>query len=354
MRLKARKEYVSLLRDQIQYLVIRDKNKAYFKPSVDKSSEELRFVPLNLHVQDLKVGPRRAFINDDRRNAKLISTYEFTTVGAMAAHTLKFKNGGILSMQKKIEEMGRKITDGAIESGKWPEELRDYENLQWDVTKRMDICFIQAMTTLVASFVRKVELALLNPDVQKGGDMLRQISTLGYLFHVESLLSTHGKEIGMLEDMAAAIARLSTVSFVIQDITDRPTGRFSFRVPRKKTEKEEEMTIMKVQVSEKPRSTDGVKYVVTLQVHCGAVGLPEKVASGAEIGVTPVLFTQGINEMQSIANSAEKSKTELQDLININNLRPLKAYCDKYCRLAVALVRKTPNLYLNNLILNLF
>ena len=336
-RVEKRKEYVAMIRSNIQFLVNRDKNKHYFKASVDKKDESLRFVPLNLHIQDLKVGPTHAFSADIKaQNSKLISTYEFTTVGAMAAHVYNFKNGGILSMQNRLQKSREKITKRDIESGKWPDELREYEDLRWEVQVRMDVCFSQALGALVSSFSRKIELALRSPDVQKGCDMLRQISTLGFLFQVESLLSTHGKEIGMLEDMAAAVAQLSTVSFALQDVRDRPTGRFSFRVPRKK-EVEEEPGIVKATVTQKPRDGTATKYLVTLKVVCGAVTLPETLEFGNEITVTPVLFTQGINEMQTIANNTERAKTELQDLININNLRPLKAYCDKYCRLAVAL-----------------
>ena len=197
------------------------------------------------------------------------------------------------------------------------------------------------MAAATASLVRKVEIAIQNPDVQKGEDMLRQLSTLGFLFHIESLLSTHGKEIGMLEDMAGAMELLSSVAFVVQDVKDKPSNRFSFTLSRRK-EVYEEASVVKVQVAQKSAKEgkrSGIKYVITVQVSTTEVELPDRLAAGGEISVTPVLFTQGINEMQTIANNTERAKTELQDMININNLGPLKAYCDKYCRLAVAMVR---------------
>jgi hypothetical protein len=345
MRLKKRKEYVSLLRKNIQLLVNRDKHKLYFKASVEKKSDDLRFVPINLHIQDLLIGPTSAFINEEkRRSSKSVSTYEFTTVGAMAAHCYKFNKGGILSYQNRLQKMRDKISDNDYDLMKWPEELRQYDDLQWDLQLRMDCCLAQAMAALTASFVRKVEIAIQNPDVQKGEDILRQLSILGFLYQVESLLSTHGKEIGMIEDMAGAIAQLSSVAFVIQDVKDRPTNRFSFRVSRKK-DSNDDAAVVKVSVSQKKAkdmtaSSKGsnLKYLVLIQVVTGEVELPDRLAGGGEISVTPVLFTQGINEMQTIANNTERAKTELQDMININNLRPLKTFCDKYCRLAVALV----------------
>lgn len=345
-RLKKRREYVALTRKNIQYLVNRDKHKQYFKASVEKKSDDLRFVPINLHIQDLLIGPTKAFINEERRRAsKEVSTYEFTTVGAPAAHCYKFNKGGILSYQAKLKKMQAKLSEMDLDLSKWPEEIREYDDLQWDLQLRMDACLAQAMAALTSSFVRKVEIAIQNSDVSKGEDMLRQFSTLGYLFHVESLLSTHGKEIGMIEDMAGAIAQLSCVAFVLQDVRDKPSNRFSFRMSRKK-ELIEEAAIVKVSVSGKnpsslrdaggkPRASP-IKYVITVQVATTEVELPERLATGGEISVTPLLFTHGINEMQTIANNTERAKTELQDMININNLRPLKQFCEKYCRLVMA------------------
>uniref|UniRef100_K3WYN4 Inositol-3,4-bisphosphate 4-phosphatase n=1 Tax=Globisporangium ultimum (strain ATCC 200006 / CBS 805.95 / DAOM BR144) TaxID=431595 RepID=K3WYN4_GLOUD len=235
-RLRKRKEYVSLIRKNIQYLVNRDKHKQYFKASVEKKSEDLRFVPINLHIQDLLIGPTNAFINDEkRRSSKEVAVYDFTTVGAPSAHVYKFNKGGILSYQAKLKKMQTKISEADLDLSKWPEEAREYDDLQWDLQLRMDCSFAQALAALTCSFVRKVEVAIQNPDVVKGEDMLCQLSTLGFLFQVESLLSTHGKEIGMIEDMARAVANLSCVAFVVQDVRDKPSSRFSFRMSRKKT-----------------------------------------------------------------------------------------------------------------------
>lgn len=342
-RLKKRKEYVSMIRKNIQYLVNLDKHKQYFKASVEKKSEDLRFVPINLHIQDLLIGPTNAFINDEkRRSSKDVSTYDFTTVGAPSAHVYKFNKGGILSYQTKLKKMQAKISEADLDLSKWPEEAREYDDLKWDLQLRMDVSFAQALAALTCSFVRKIEIAIQNPDPMKGEDILCQLSSLGFLFEVESLLSTHGKEIGMIEDMAGAVARLSCVAFVLQDIRDRPANRFSFRMSRKK-DVAEDAAVVKVNVSQKHNvketnttnphlRSNTIKYIITVQIATTAVELPDRLANGGEIIVTPLLFTHGINEMQTIANNTERAKTELQDMININNLRPLKAYCEKYCR----------------------
>ncbi|CAH0514228.1 unnamed protein product [Peronospora belbahrii] len=337
-RVRRRKEYVAMLRRNIQYLVNRDKHKHYFKASVEKKSSDLRFVPVNMHIQDLLIGPTNAFINDERRrSSKEVSAYDFTTVGAPAAHVYKFNKGGILSYQNRRKKMEAKIADADLDLSKWPEEVREYDDLKWDLQLRMDCAFAQALAALTCSFVRKVEVAIQNPDVVRGEDILRQFSSLGFLFQVESLLSTHGKEIGMLEDMAGSVEHLSCVAFVLQDVRDKPINRFSFRMSRRK-DVADEAGVVKVTVSNKTGTKRShVKYIVTVQVATSEVELPERLASGGEIQVTPVLFSQGINEMQTIANNTERAKTELQDIINFRSLKPLKAFCEKYRRLVVAM-----------------
>ena len=139
-RVKKRREYVSMIRKNIQLLVNRDKHKLYFKASVEKKSEDLRFVPINLHVQDLLIGPTSAFINEEkRRTSTSVSIYDFTTVGAMAAHCYKFNKGGILSFKSKLEKMKEKISDADYDLMKWPEEVRAYDDLQWDLQLRHDV-----------------------------------------------------------------------------------------------------------------------------------------------------------------------------------------------------------------------
>ncbi|KAG2531368.1 hypothetical protein JM16_001089 [Phytophthora kernoviae] len=337
-RVRKRKEYVAMLRRNIQYLVNRDKHKNYFKASVEKKSSDLRFVPINMHIQDLLIGPTNAFINDEkRRSSKEVSAYDFTTVGAPSAHVYKFNKGGILSYQNRRKKMEAKIAEEDFDLSKWPEEVREYDDLKWDLQLRMDCAFAQALAAVTCSFVRKVEVAIQNPDVVRGEDMLRQFSSLGFLFQVESLLSTHGKEIGMLEDMAGSVEHLSCVAFVVQDVRDKPMNRFSFRMSRRK-DVADEAGVVKVTVGNKTGTKRShIKYIVTVQVATSEVELPERLAAGGEIHVTPVLFSQGINEMQTIANNTERAKTELQDIINFRSLKPLKAFCEKYRRLVVAM-----------------
>ena len=68
-----------------------------------------------------------------------------------------------------------------------------------ETTTRHDIVFAQMLPALVTAFMCSLKANL--------GDPLfaRQLYDIGYLVHFESLLSTSGKEIGMIEDFRVAV-----------------------------------------------------------------------------------------------------------------------------------------------------
>lgn len=65
------------------------------------------------------------------------------------------------------------------------------------------------MTSAVTSFVMKVLRSIGSKP------FLTQIQELGFLIHWESLLSTAGDEIGMLEDFIVAIHDLNALKFKV-------------------------------------------------------------------------------------------------------------------------------------------
>ena len=68
------------------------------------------------------------------------------------------------------------------------------------------LCVYQ-VTTAVTCFVMKLIRSMGNKHYFK------QLQELGFLIHWESLLSTHGDEIGMLEDFIVAVHDLNTLKF---------------------------------------------------------------------------------------------------------------------------------------------
>ena len=63
------------------------------------------------------------------------------------------------------------------------------------------------LTSLVTAFVCHISSCIDNPKI------LQQLATLGVVAQFEGLLSCHGDEITMLEDMIVAVDDLATVSF---------------------------------------------------------------------------------------------------------------------------------------------
>ena len=78
-----------------------------------------------------------------------------------------------------------------------------------------------------------------------------------------------------------------------------------------------------------PESGQSRSHVAGQDLQSGAVylsgrPLPERLAAGGLIDITAVLFTQGINEVQTVANL--QGRTSLQEQINNESLRVLKSY----------------------------
>jgi hypothetical protein len=154
-----------------------------------------------------------------QQTAEFLSAHAYgtVTVGAFAAHACGFKRGGIMQIRREVERMEQEskqmfrrqrsvLTTQSAE--------RNIEDLRWELKRRTQIAFSQALTTLVTTLDLKLHLGL--AEAGGGGvEMLRQLARLGFLFSVESLISSYGKEAGMLGDMEAAMAELASVTIRI-------------------------------------------------------------------------------------------------------------------------------------------
>jgi hypothetical protein len=351
-RVRQRVAYIEALKECQQLCVSRAEEGINIKASTEKKSLLLRFLPINLHIQDMWVGPTAELRSQlSRRTSEQVTLYTGVTVGAFAAHGFKFRHGaGIISLRNRIvkkgparsasdrlalSRIGSGLSEKAVEEAfDWTEaEVRAEDELKWHIVMRMDMCVSQALTALIASFCRNLEAALQHPSNHQ---FLHVVDSIGFLWQVESLLSTHGKELGMLEDFYSAIEAMKGVQFVLDTAPAAhlpPTLNLHIKdldLP----------SVVSVRLSGDSKSGN---YTVVIGVRCSKDTLeyiPAGIRGGAKIPVTAVMFTQGINEMQTLANGSNTKKTTLQQTINHDNFLLLKEYVDKYKSLACQVVSR--------------
>ncbi|XP_012140220.1 inositol polyphosphate-4-phosphatase type I A isoform X2 [Megachile rotundata] len=183
-----------------------------------------------------------------------------------------------------------------------------------NVRYRRDVCFSQALTSLVSGIMAK--LWCQRPDPM----FLLILTTLGPLASFEGLLSYYGDEIDMWGDMTVAIEDLHTVTFALTrcGIEQRLEGNCGvpFQQPM-------------------PRVVGSrVGLTVMLPVPDAIYSLLPLVPSSRQtisFNVTPVFFNVGINEMASLAESLGTTKP--QEKSNMDNYERLNEYYLRFKKL---------------------
>eukprot|EP00118_Oscarella_pearsei_P021679 m.244935 g.244935 ORF g.244935 m.244935 type:complete len:1030 (+) comp40249_c0_seq38:37-3126(+) len=165
-------------------------------------------------------------------------------------------------------------------------------------THRRDIILSQAVAGIVTCFILHARSRLLDSH------FLRQISQLGFLAHWESLLSTYGDEMGMLEDLSVAVEELNkTLTFTFSQSSDSHT----------------------MPVITGCRST--LQVAVPLPPDRFRV-LPLELQQGRSIRVCVTAFSQGVNENQTLSDAF--GDNSFHDIVNIESFSRLVTYYEKY------------------------
>ncbi|KAH8303486.1 hypothetical protein KR059_012363 [Drosophila kikkawai] len=184
--------------------------------------------------------------------------------------------------------------------------------LQASIMYRRDVCFSQALTSLVTALM----LRLWGSELDMG--YLVMLRDLGPLAYFEGLLTLYGNEADMWSDMCIAIEDLSAVSFQLV----RAQGDAA--------------------LAPMPRIT-GSRQALEVQLPVPEHSLPGNgTSSSISFKVTPVFFNIGINEKASFAETL--GQTREQHRSNWDNYLVLSRYFGRYRKLGLGSVESGESL----------
>ncbi|XP_078042507.1 inositol polyphosphate-4-phosphatase type I A isoform X2 [Augochlora pura] len=184
-----------------------------------------------------------------------------------------------------------------------------------NVRYRRDVCFSQALTSLVSGIMAK--LWCQRPDPM----FLLILTTLGPLVSFEGLLSYYGDETDMWGDMAVAVEDMHTVTFTLTRCGIQSRSEENGNVPL-------------VQLPLPRVVGSRAALTVMLPVPDAIYSLLPLVPSTRQtisFNVTPVFFNVGINEMASLAESLGTTKP--QEKSNMDNYERLNEYYLRFKKL---------------------
>ncbi|GLD96789.1 hypothetical protein PINS_up005472 [Pythium insidiosum] len=254
--------------------------------------------------------------------------YATTTVGAFAAHVYGFKKGGIRQLRAQLRRLRERMAKERERPGSdlTVEGLeRECLELKWQIDRRLEVVLCQSMSALVTCFQQTLYVQLHT----HGLEYLERLSEVGFLFSVESLLSTYRHEAGMLGDMDAAIRHLEQVRIKLRPVQSSRAAQFRVSM----TTSSQGLVMELPLIVEAPSTQRSMHRIPGQDALTGAVYFAlvsdedwrrARNVFRHPISVVPVLFSQGINELQTVANTV--GKDTLQKEINAENLVVLERY----------------------------
>ena len=329
-----------------------------FKASPLKASSALSAMPVNLQLNVLDIVESHTVGGNEpcRASPGLPSSqtppsraiYSTVSLGAFAAHSLGFQDGGATELERQLSSRIRHCAPSALplHNGHEVASALSVEPLALAYAQRHTILSCQACAALTASFIASCQERAGAGDV----DWFAQISSIGYLVQAESLLTTRGEEWGMLEDVRVACCLLSRVRLIIledeegqlerqgqqqtmaDDAPAASTSTGNFECYESRGQDDDELSWQRVGKGVHVR---GGHLGLILEfsprdlgfrdaAHAASMGL----RAGTVLGVYCSLFNQGIDAEQSIA-SAMRMHTAEQQALNETAECGMRSYCER-------------------------
>eukprot|EP00039_Didymoeca_costata_P005679 m.83580 g.83580 ORF g.83580 m.83580 type:complete len:1030 (+) comp12928_c0_seq3:208-3297(+) len=304
------------------------------KKSVKRKDSALRAVATNLHVHTVCLkDPVELF--GSRTKSWTSKAHHTITCGAPAAHAFGFSEGGLAAMLDRMRTLRREkqmdtgspvdpvcplyLSSAAVIQSLYTSDetvadiVSDMNSeislarLTFDTRRRMDAVLGQALAVAATAFSCRVSEILTTNDFAS----LECIYTFGFLFSVESLLSTAGTEYKIIRDLEGALEIMQ--EFCVIYLAKRPADK----------------ELCETVVFEKLSGLRGFSMTMYISSKEHAM-LPPQLQTRAEepIHLVPLLFTQGVNAFQTISNLVGTSK--LQQALNRDALLVLRTYAQGY------------------------
>ncbi|KAH9122743.1 hypothetical protein LEN26_010125 [Aphanomyces euteiches] len=308
-------------RAHIVFLQEESRGKGNFKRSTYKKKKEWSMVSTNMHAQVMQV-----YNGND-----IMASYTTITMGAVAVHTKGFANGGgyrmketlveVLEEANRMRKLKSKEQDplmmfelfhipvgllssagGTVNGNKSYDPISVARKAWFELERRHHSLCIQILSATAAQICTMLELAAMGSIYHTM--VWRVVLRNNLLINFESLLSTQGNEGGMLEDFRVACKWLESVFFTFE-VSPNMSEAISYRITR-----------------------DNNYLTVTMRIPVTyAEVLPKDLATAKKkFRVLAVIFTQGVNEMQSLAHAMHSSHTQIQDQINQESFARLGHY----------------------------
>jgi len=228
-------------------------------------------------------------------------------------------------------------------------QAKEAVNLTHEIKYRRDVCFSQALTSLVSALMSRLWCRA--PDTH----FIRMLIELGPLVYFEGLLSLHGEDVTILNDMIVAVEDLRSVEFTLVLVERRAKGKQSSskkigHMTSSNTCTSNQcnaascaqnggnpcshahMPLISVSSFPLPRVTGSRNSLKVLLPVPDWVytQIPILQVKNMRFTITPVLFNVGINEKATIAEKL--GNTAPQDRNNSDNFRILTDYIRRYKR----------------------